>query len=203
MNEFPIDEGVIKYHAVHQKGKPFSHPLLGQLDDARTELFDLGFIGAYSNGIGYGNVSIRHQSGCIISGTATGGHRILGASQYCGVLDFDIHQNTVYTIGPVAASSESMTHCAIYRANPLVQCVLHIHSRKLWLRLLEQGYPFTAADIPYGTPQMANNMVSLVEDRNTPFGLFVMAGHEEGIVAYGQTILSAINQIKVLLDLKD
>jgi hypothetical protein len=45
-------------------------------------------------------------------------------------------------------------------------------------------------------------MVSLVKDQTTPFGLLVMAGHEEGIVAYGVTILSALNQIKALLDLK-
>lgn len=202
MNEFPMDEGVIKYCAVHNKGELFDHPLLSQLDSARTELFDLGLIGVYSNGVGYGNVSIRHNSGCIISGTATGEYRILGANRYCNVLDFDINLNTVYTKGPVAASSESMTHCAIYHANPLVACVLHVHSRKLWLRLLEDGYPFTSADIPYGTPQMALGMVTLVRGRTTPFGLLVMAGHEEGIVAYGQTISSALNQIKALLDLK-
>jgi ribulose-5-phosphate 4-epimerase/fuculose-1-phosphate aldolase len=202
MNDYQFDEGVIKYSAVHEKSGPLAHPFLTQLDVARTELFDLGLIGVYSNGIGYGNVSVRHQSGCIISGTATGAFRILGASRYCGVLAFDIHQNTVHTKGPVAASSESMTHCAIYQANPLIDCVLHIHSRKLWLRLLEEGYPFTSADIPYGTPQMARGMVSLVKDQTMPFGLLVMAGHEEGIVAYGQTILSALNQIKALLELK-
>jgi len=202
MSEFPIDDGVIKYRAVHENSSLSAHPLLSQLDDARTELYDFGLIGVYSNGIGYGNVSVRHHAGCIISGTATGGHRILGEKQYCSVLDFDINRNIVYTKGPVVASSESMTHCAIYQANPLIECVLHVHSRKLWLRLLDEGYPFTSADIPYGTPQMAQGMVSLVKGHATPFGLLVMAGHEEGIVAYGQTISSALNQIKVLLDLK-
>ena len=199
MSEYPIDEGVIKYNAIHVKGNSPIHPLLAQLDEARTQLFDLGFVGAYSDGIGYGNVSIRHQSGCIISGTSTGSLRVLGPSGYCCVDTFDIHQNTVYTEGPINASSESMTHCAIYQANPLIECVLHIHSRELWKRLLEEGYPFTAADIPYGTPQMAQSMLSLVKDSDTPFGILVMAGHEEGVVAYGQTILSALNQIKALL----
>ena len=202
MSAQPKDEGVIKYHAIHENSSSPVHPLLSQLDDARTVLFDLGFVGAYSDGIGYGNVSIRHQSGCIISGTGTGSIRVLGASAYCSVHAFDIEHNTVYTAGPVNASSESMTHCAIYKANPLIQCVLHVHHRELWSRLLEEGHPFTPVDIPYGTPQMAKSMLSLVKDGVTPFGILLMAGHEEGIVTYGQTIYSALNQIKILLEKK-
>ena len=202
MSVKPIDEGVIKYQAIHENSSAPVHPLLSQLDDARTELFDLGFIGAYSDGVGYGNVSIRHRSGCIISGTSTGAFRVLGVGGYCSVHAFDIQQNTVFTVGPVNASSESMTHCAIYKANPLIECVLHIHGRTLWSRLLEEGYPFTPVDIPYGTPQMAEGMLSLVRNGITPFGILVMAGHEEGIVAYGQTIYSVLNQIKALLEPK-
>ena len=199
MSEQRTDEGVVKYHAIHNKSGSPEHPLLGQLDEARTQLFDLGFIGAYSDGIGYGNASIRDQSGCIISGTATGAFRELGASGYCSILAFDIQQNTLYSEGPVSASSEAMTHCAIYKANPLIRCVLHIHGRELWSRLLEEGCPFTPADIPYGTPQMAECMATLVKDAITPFGILVMAGHEEGVISYGQTIYSTLHQIKAAL----
>ena len=202
MSTQPIDEGIIKYHAIHENSSAPVHPLLSQLDDARTELFDLGFIGAYSDGIGYGNVSIRHQSGCIISGTATGALRLLRANNYCSVIAFDIQKNTVHTAGPVNASSESMTHCAIYKANPLIECVLHIHCRNLWTRLLEEGCPSTPADVPYGTPQMAESMSTLIKDSIAPFGILVMAGHDEGIVTYGQTIYSALHQIKALLEPK-
>jgi len=193
------DDGVIKYQAIHQNSSPPVHILLNQLDDVRTRLFDLGLVGAYSDGVGYGNISIRHETGCIISGTATGAKRVLGISGYCYVRSFDLEKNTVHTEGPVNASSESMTHCAIYQARSLVQCVLHIHHPKLWQRLLDQGYESTSAHIPYGTPQMALSMATLVRAKVESSNLFVMAGHKDGVVAYGQTIASAFNQIKALM----
>ena len=199
MNDSLKDDGVIKYHAIHQNGGVPVHLLLSELDEVRTELFDLGLVGVYADGIGYGNVSIRHETGCIISGTATGTARVLGANGYCYVRNFNLQQNTVYTEGPVYASSESMTHCAIYQAHSLVQCVLHIHNREIWQILLDRGYESTPIDIPYGTPQMALSMAALVKTKNDPSNVLVMAGHEEGIVAYGQTICLAFAQIKALL----
>ena len=193
------DEGVIKYQAIHQNSSQPAHTLLNQLDDVRTNLFDLGLVGVYPDGVGFGNVSIRYEAGCIISGTATGAARVLGARGYCYVRSFDLKKNTVYTEGPVNASSESMTHCAIYQAHSSVECVLHIHHRELWHKLLDQGYRSTSADIPYGTPQMALSMGVLVNTNAESSSLLVMAGHEDGIVAYGPTISSALNQIKVVM----
>ena len=184
MSNTPRDEGVIKYQAIHQDSGPPVHILLNQLDEVRTKLFDLGLVGVYPDGVGYGNVSIRH---------------VLGAGGYCYVRSFDLQNNKVLTAGPVKASSESMTHCAIYHANPLMQCVLHIHNRELWERLLSQGYDSTSVDIPYGTPQMALSMATLACTKTEPSDLIVMAGHEEGIVAYGQTIFCAFDQIKTIL----
>ena len=147
------------------------------------------------------NVSIRNEAGCIISGTSTGSIRVLGAGGYCYVRSFDLKQNTVKTEGPIFASSESMTHCAIYQANSSVQCVLHIHNRELWQKLLDHGCESTPAQIPYGTPQMAVSMATLVATNLEPSNLLVMAGDEEGIVAYGQTINSAFDQIKAALNI--
>lgn len=199
MSDQPIDEGVVKYHALHETGPAPSHPQLAALDEVRTQLFDLGLLGVYPNGIGYGNVSIRHESGCIISGTSTGSARELGANGYCVVLTYDLKKNTVHTIGPVQASSESMTHCAIYAADPRVQCVLHIHSLDLWTRLLTTDCPATPREVPYGTPEMAQSMAQLVQGEATPNGLLVMAGHEEGVIAYGSNIPEALAQIQAVL----
>ena len=192
-----IDDGVVKYTAIHTNANAPTHPLLNHLDHVRTQLFDLKLVGAYSNGIGYGNVSIRQDTGCIISGTATGSLRELGSSGYCQVQSFDIEKNIVHTFGPVNASSESMTHCAIYHAHHLIQCVLHVHHKDLWDALLENQYPSTAATVPYGTPEMAHSMASLVHQQNAPTGIMVMAGHEEGVITYGQTIQSAFEQIQL------
>jgi hypothetical protein len=79
------DDGIIKYHAIHKNSNPPDHVNLDQLDEVRTKLFDLGLVGVYSDGIGYGNVSIRNDTGCIISGTSTGAVRALGAGGYCYV----------------------------------------------------------------------------------------------------------------------
>jgi ribulose-5-phosphate 4-epimerase/fuculose-1-phosphate aldolase len=94
-----------------------------------------------------------------------------------------------------------MTHCAIYQANPLVQCVLHIHSRKLWHRLLDEGYESTPVEISYGTPEMALSLTNLVKANLKSSNLVVMAGHEEGVIAYGEDILSAFDQIKTALNI--
>lgn len=201
MSNLPRDDGVIKYQAIHKDSSVPVHLYLNQLDEVRTKLFDMGLVGVYSDGIGYGNVSIRNEAGCIISGTATGSIRVLGARGYCYVRAFDLMQNTVKTEGPVLASSESMTHCAIYQANSSVQCVLHIHNRELWLKLLDHGCKSTPAHIPYGTPQMAVSMATLVAANLGPSNLLVMAGHDEGIVAYGHTINSALDQIQAALNI--
>ena len=195
MKDAHRDEGVVKYRAIHVDAEPPSHPLLSELDVARAKLFDLGVVGVYPDGIAYGNVSIRHENGCIISGTATGAKRILGASGYCAVQRFDLEKNIVHTKGPINASSESMTHCAIYQANILVKCVLHIHNLKLWQQLLQYADITTPANIAYGTPQMALSIAAIVNAKAKPYGLLAMAGHEEGVVAYGQTISMAESQI--------
>lgn len=194
------DDGVVKYRAVHTEGEIPHDPLLMQLDAYRTELFDLGLVGVYSDGIGFGNVSIKHRDGCIISGTSTGGLRILGATGYCFIHSFNLAINEVFTQGPVKASSEAMTHCAIYQANPLIQSVLHIHSHHLWIELMRKGCMSTPADIAYGTPQMALSIASLVNTTALSNGLIVMSGHEDGIVAFGESISLAFEQIYAVLD---
>lgn len=196
MTEQWVDDGVVKYTAIHTDGDIPTPALLSKLDQIRTDLFDLKLVGAYPNEIGYGNVSIRFDAGCIISGTATGSLRTLGPGGYCQVQSFDILKNTVHTIGPVPASSESMTHCAIYHSLQSIQCVLHVHHKELWDILLKKGFPSTPANIPYGTPEMAQNMGHLANQLASSTGLMVMAGHEEGIIAYGPTIELAFDQIQ-------
>ena len=193
------DEGVVKYHAIHQNCELPPYKLLAQLDCIRTKLFDLNLVGVYPDGIGFGNVSIRYANGCIISGTATGSIRTLGGNGYCYVHSFDLEKNAVCTKGLVNASSESMTHCAIYQANSTLQCVLHIHNRKLWKQLIKQGHDSTPSDVPYGTPQMAISMRDLISINPKPSGLLVMTGHDDGIIAYGSTISLAFNQIQEIL----
>ena len=186
-----MDEGVIKFSGERVAGEVPHPPALDELNRARTELFDLGLIGCYTNGIGYGNLSLREGGNrFLITGSATGAERQLRFEQFCLVESFSPEHNSVRSRGALMASSESMTHGAIYAAHSAVNCVMHVHSRALFDALLRQDTLHTAADVPYGTPAMARAVANLVQAQSALPVLFVMAGHDEGIVAYGADIAS-------------
>ena len=186
-----MDDGVIKYSSERVAGPVPVSAALNHLNAARSTLFELGLIGAYPNGIGYGNLSLR-QAGTqfVISASATGADHTLRFDQFCLVEAFSMERNWVRSRGALPASSESMTHGAIYLANPAVQCVIHVHSRALFDALLAQGAARTSADIAYGTPAMAQAVMRLVQTQPVLPVLFVMAGHAEGVVAYGADVAS-------------
>ena len=184
-----VDDGVIKYTSERVTGQVPVSATLEELNAARSTLFELGLIGAYPNGIGYGNLSLRETgTRFVISASATGADPTLRVDQYCLVEAFSIELNWVRSRGALPASSESMTHGAIYLAKPSVQCVIHVHSRALFDALLAQGAPHSGADIAYGTPAMAQAVMRLVEKQPVLPVLFVMAGHAEGVVAYGADV---------------
>ena len=186
-----IDDGYIKYVSERRDGDVAWSQSLEALNRSRTDLFDLGLVGVYPNGVGFGNLSIRTVAGqFVITGSATGSSRVLQHAQFSLVESFSVARNTVQSRGTLHASSESMTHGAIYQGNPGVHCVIHIHSRLLFDTLLQQGYPATAADIPYGTPAMAHAVQQLVLAQQSLPAAFVMAGHDEGVVAYGADVPS-------------
>jgi hypothetical protein len=179
-------EGYVKYRAEHRYTPAIEPPHWQELNEARTGLHDQGLIGVLPNGIGYGNVSIRvREDQFLISGTATGAARVLSPDQYCLVVSFDIAKNRVESAGPVQASSESMTHGAIYRASALAHCVIHIHSKHIWDAMLRK-YCSTPDDAAYGTPEMAWAIIACVKPpgKNRE-GVIVLGGHEDGVIAYG------------------
>jgi hypothetical protein len=186
-----VDDGYIKYSSERRDGTVVESTLLDALNRARTSLFDLNLIGAYANGVGFGNLSARtHGRQFIVTASATGGIRTLTNEHYCLVEEFSADQNHVRSVGSLPASSEAMTHGAIYAANPAVHCVIHVHSRQLFDYCLSSSCLSTGADIPYGTPSMAHAVSALVGPVHRLPVLFAMAGHEEGIVAYGADVAS-------------
>lgn len=184
-------DGVIKYHSQRVAGVVPPPPELAQLNDARTALFDLGLIGVNAQGVGYGNVSVRTEGKqFVISASATGGLRVLTPLHYCLVTSFSVDDNSVCSQGVMDASSESMTHGAIYAADPRVHCVIHVHSRPLFDAMIAQGALHTAADVAYGTPSMARAVARLVAQQSALPVIFAMAGHDEGVVAYGGDVVT-------------
>jgi ribulose-5-phosphate 4-epimerase/fuculose-1-phosphate aldolase len=185
-----MDEGYIKYSLEQIDGDAPSHPNLKELDSVRTTLHDLGLIGVYPNGIGFGNLSIRAgaDKSFVISGSATGKDRELGFDGYAKVTNFDIKNNSVTSIGKVPASSESMTHGSIYESKKSCNCVIHIHNKKMFDIMLEKNFAHTSSKVAYGTPEMAKAISKLVKKVEGTSGIFVTAGHDEGIIAFGESI---------------
>jgi ribulose-5-phosphate 4-epimerase/fuculose-1-phosphate aldolase len=90
----------------------------------------------------------------------------------------------VYASGTILPSSESLTHFAIYKENPQIKYIFHIHDKEMWNFMLENNYLTTPKEISYGTQEMANAVRECINNRT--FGIFAMAGHEDGIVAFGE-----------------
>ena len=52
--------------------------------------------------------------------------------------------------------------------------------------------PTTAADAPYGSPEMVHSIKELLQNTSLPAErIFVMEGHEEGIFAFGKDLAEA------------
>jgi ribulose-5-phosphate 4-epimerase/fuculose-1-phosphate aldolase len=190
---FRPEEGYVKYTADHRTAAAVEPPLWKELNEARKHLYDLGLIGALPDGVGFGNVSVRVRGDeFLISGTATGAKRVLSSGEYCMVNSFNIEENRVTTSGPVRASAESMSHGAVYRACASVQCVIHVHSRNIFDAMLKDGSPATPAEAAYGTPEMARAIASLAQKAGSSQGVMVLAGHDEGVLAYSMSVREAL-----------
>jgi len=176
------DEGYIKFICRHDLAPPPEHPELAELMLLRDELFSLGLIGVLPDGIGYGNISLRGRANTefIISASATGGVFPIQRRHFSLVRRFGIDENRVYCSGLFPASSESLSHGAIYRASSGVRCVIHAHDSMLFACMPRWGVAVTPLGAAFGTPEMARAVQSLARGQ-TEFAL-VMSGHDGGIL---------------------
>lgn len=161
-----------------------------ELNEYRRKLLELGMIGVDVNGVGFGNLSIRDgaTSRFYITGSATGRIPELKPSDYARVVAYDFARNWLQCEGSTVASSESLTHAAVYESEPAVFSVIHCHDIKLWAALLEEA-PATPKGVEYGTPEMAyavRNLLTIKDVKRRR--IFAMAGHEGGIVAFGKDV---------------
>ena len=195
-----MDEGYIKFSFELDERELPSSSDWEIIETARKTLHKDGLIGSYPNGIGFGNISIRiGPSEFLITGSATGRKSDLTIQDYCIVNECDLSKNHVRGIGKTNPSSESMSHGAIYSASSRINAVVHVHSKKLFDRILaDEATPKTSLEIRYGTPEMAHAITEIVNRIKNNFGYFVTAGHDEGIFAFGETIEDASLQIDEL-----
>lgn len=194
------NEGYIKFEAKWKPTAPLRGADIAELNYWRQMVYTWGLIGAYPDGIGFGNISRRWDAAgrFLISGSATGNIETLDARHYCIVQMADPAQNLVHCEGPVIASSESMSHAVIYQQCPEVGAVVHAHHRMLWERWMHR-LPTTDASVSYGSPEMAAEIVRLLrESELRQQGVFITAGHEEGIFAFGRDLAEAVRRLRQL-----
>jgi len=220
--DLPAD-GYIKYQAEWVR-QPCEIPavLLAELERWRSRMRELGLVGVLPDGVGFGNLSARSSaSGPFwITGSATGGLHSLTAQHYARVDALEIARNWLRATGLTEASSESLTHGAIYGALPECRAVIHVHSRLLWSAMLDRrtgdaetggrsGFPATDPAAAYGTPAMARELarlaplawgstdagvVAAAEDGESSVpraGWVAMAGHPDGVMAFGSDLTAA------------
>lgn len=196
-----IDEGYIKFRANWTPSAPIAQSKIEKLNHWRQAMYRLHLIGAYENGIGFGNISQRidDSNQFYITGSKTGNFETLDASHFARVTQVNVEQNTLTCVGATIASSESMSHAVIYEHCGWVNGVIHIHNLALWQKLLYQ-LPTTPAAVTYGSPAMAYAIVDLLENTDaTAQKIFLMAGHEEGIFVFGHNLAEAAAVIQSYL----
>ncbi len=193
-----VDEGYIKYESRWTPGPAADAAAAALLDKWRRPLFAAGLIGEYPDlRIGYGNLSIRvgDTGQFLISGTQTGRLASTTTQHYSLVTNYDIGANVVHCTGPMQASSEAMTHAAIYELADNINAVVHIHSKPHWDALVNV-LPTTDPAVAYGTPEMAAEFARLyVGTSFSRDGVAVMGGHEEGILSFGTTLAEAARRV--------
>jgi len=194
-----MDEGYIKFHLDHDKSAPPESSTLTNLLKARDALHQLRLIGVMEDGIGFGNISIRKNgtNQFIITASATGSIYPITKQQVSLVTSFDIKTNSLSCRGLLPASSESLSHGAVYLANPLISAVAHVHSALLYESLPIEGWPVTTKSAAFGTPAIAIAISEAVQNSGQNSGLIVMGGHEDGILSFGPDLDSTC---KLLID---
>ncbi|MBI4154551.1 class II aldolase/adducin family protein [Candidatus Woesearchaeota archaeon] len=200
-------EGVIKYDQIYLETKPQDSNVVDDIIDLRQKCYYLGLIGQDKNrygGYGFGNVSMRLtakfytypelNSAFFITGTQTGGLEKLTNEHIATIINCNPKTNTVISTGPIKASSESLTHDAVYRCDPSINYIIHAHSPEIFKRQAE--LPCTNKSVEYGTPEMALEVKRLFLETNVKTkGIFIMLGHEDGVFCFGNTKMTALTNM--------
>ena len=184
-------DGVIKYSIVHQAAETPLFSGYEKLEALRTRLFTLGLIGE-KDGIGYGNLSMRHEGSksFFITATQTGRKQTLSREYYTYISDYDFSTFKVISQGTHEPSSEALSHAMIYAIDDRITTVIHIHSLALWKFMQVKNNLATTAE--YGTAEMVEEIAGLYTTLDPMMNnAFVMKGHEEGIITFGKSVEEA------------
>jgi ribulose-5-phosphate 4-epimerase/fuculose-1-phosphate aldolase len=183
------------YHAY--KGVKFRVEFLGRAppSDRRVEelkrwcrIFAEKNLAPPYEGGSYGNLSFRMSSGSdsfIITGSKIGLKDSLTNDCFVRIEKIDMKNGVVHAEGSREPSSESMVHYAIYQHRPEVNAIFHGHCAEITACTSRLGIPETCREEPYGTIQLVERVVEIVNDGD----FFQMKNH--GFVSLGKTMDAA------------
>lgn len=194
-------EGVIKYTLQHVSA-PITVPAeMPEILSCRRQLHALGLIGADADGVGFGNLSVRLYSSprFLITGSQSSGLSEVDRRHFAIVRIVDLDRNSLKSIGETPPSSEALTHAALYQVDGSIRAVVHVHSGTIW-HASRNRLPTTREDVAYGTPEMGYEMIRLHKRSAIGGqGVFVMGGHQDGVIAFGPSLTAAAGEILKLM----
>ena len=189
------EAGVVKFECEHVARELVPFAGFAELNACRRKLLQLRMVGVDAAGVGFGNLSVRDgdTAAFYITASGTGALPQLQLNHFSKVARYEFARNWLRCEGAMTASSESLTHAAVYESAPEVRVVIHCHSTKLWQQPPDR-VPTTSPHVEYGTPEMALEVKRLFRDTKVrDWKIFVMAGHAEGIVAFGESFDEAFD----------
>ncbi len=192
-----MEEGVIKFNMEH-KLEDLSTLLeassylekFENLNLVRAKLHAIDMVGLLENGISFGNVSVRlpylESNNFLITACGTGEKEVLSLKDYALVQSYAIEKNQIISCGLKKASSESLSHAAIYEANQEVNAVIHVHNAPLFQKLCQDKESCISEKIEYGSPELAYALQELA--RKSEQGIVATKGHLDGVFLWAITI---------------
>lgn len=146
----------------------------------------LGLAPVHADGA-YGNHSYRTgDTSFIITKSAMTPKETLQADDFTHVVGLDKNSGVFLTEGPFAPSSETYLHYLLYQSLPQINAILHGHCALLNSHAKALNIPVTQQFYAYGTPELAQSALDIV-DHTTSF--FILKDH--GFVALGHNIDTA------------
>jgi L-ribulose-5-phosphate 4-epimerase len=201
MHQTPEKEGVVKYTVKHETARLDLPAAMPEFFSWRQRLRQLELIGEDAHGLGYGNLSIRlfaTPTFLITSSQSSGLHEV-DQRHFAKVTVVDLDRNFLRSSGQMPPSSEALSHAALYQMNGAIRAVVHVHSRPIWAANRDR-LPTTKDDVPYGTPEMAYEMIRLHKSKALGrLGVIVMGGHQDGVIAFGPSLAEAAGEILGLM----
>lgn len=200
-------EGTIRFaYALTAPEGPVADPvLLDTLQAWRAVLRRLGLVGQAHgryDGFAFGNLSVRdpgRPAEILITASQTSGAEGLEDADLVRITHCNPERFWLEAQGHQPPSSESVTHAMVYRARPDVNWVFHAHSPDIWHRAEVLGLPCTSAEVPYGSPAMAEAVTGVLSGQPDRPMAFATLGHEDGVFACAASAADAGSMLVRLL----